>query len=134
MTKTRTPVDPHLKATLQAFYESWSGKRAACFRDVDFEALREALAEVKDDAIARTDELLARFEEQARRHGSRVLRAADSAEARHNAIMEIAGRMGMCVCPSKWGRRSERPPSEENSIKLTVAQVSVPILTASVLN
>jgi L-lactate dehydrogenase complex protein LldF len=93
MTKPNAQVDPHLKATLQAFYESWSGKREACFRDLDFEALRETLAEVKDDAIARADELLARFEKEAKRHGSRVLRAADSDEA-NRLILEILRKHG----------------------------------------
>jgi iron-sulfur cluster protein len=90
--KART-LDPRLKATLQAFYESWSGKRDDCFRGLDFEALRETLAEIKDDAIARQDLLLARFEEQARRHGSQVLRAKDGDEA-NRLILEIMERHG----------------------------------------
>lgn len=87
------PIDPQLKATLQAFYESWSGKRSDCFRGLDFEALRETLAEIKDDAIARQDLLLARFEDQARRHGSRVLRAKDGEEA-NRLVLEILKRHG----------------------------------------
>lgn len=82
------PPDPLLKATLQAFYESWSGKRESSFSGHDFEALRETLAEIKDDAIARQDTLLARFEEQARRHGSRVLRAKDGDQA-NRMVLEI---------------------------------------------
>jgi L-lactate dehydrogenase complex protein LldF len=85
--------DPLLKATLQAFYESWAGKRESSFRGLDFEALRETLAEIKDDAIARQDSLLARFEEQARRHGSRVLRAADGGEA-NRMVLEVMERHG----------------------------------------
>jgi len=85
--------DPRLKATLQAFYESWAAKRENCFRDLDFEALRETLAEIKDDAISRQDELLARFEEQARRHGSQVLRAANGDEA-NRMVLEIMERHG----------------------------------------
>ena len=86
-------LDPRLKATLQAFYESWSRKREDCFRGLDFEALRETLAEIKDDAIARQDLLLARFEERARRHGSRVLRAKDGDEA-NRLVLEILERHG----------------------------------------
>jgi iron-sulfur cluster protein len=86
-------LDPRLKATLQAFYESWSGKRENCFRGLDFEALRETLAEIKDDAIANQQALLARFEEQARRHGSRVLRARDGDEA-NRLVLEILERHG----------------------------------------
>lgn len=86
-------LDPRLKATLQAFYESWSVKRENCFRGLDFEALRETLAEIKDDAIARQDLLLGRFEEQARRHGSQVLRAKDGEEA-NRLVLEILERHG----------------------------------------
>ncbi len=85
--------DPHLKAALQAFYESWSEKRANCFRGLDFEALRETLAEVKDEAIANMDVLSAQFEEQARRHGSRVMRASDGDEA-NRMIAEILEKHG----------------------------------------
>jgi iron-sulfur cluster protein len=87
------PLDPHLKETLQAFYVSWSAKREDSFRGLDFEALRETLAEIKDDAIARQDLLLARFEEQARRHGSQVIRAKDGDEA-NRLVLEIMERHG----------------------------------------
>jgi len=90
--KTLT-IDPRVKAALQAFYESWSAKRAACFRGLDFEALRETLAELRDEALARQDSLLLRFEEQAARHGSRVLRARDGDEA-NRLILEILERHG----------------------------------------
>lgn len=86
-------LDPALKVTLQAFYESWARKRENCFRGLDFGALRETLAEIKDDAIANQDVLLARFEEQAERHGSRVLRARDGDEA-NRLILEILERHG----------------------------------------
>ena len=86
-------LDPHLKAALQAFYESWSAKRESSFQGLDFEALRETLAEIKDGAIANQDSLLARFEEQAVRHGSRVLRAKDGDEA-NRLVLEILERHG----------------------------------------
>jgi iron-sulfur cluster protein len=78
--KKRT-VDARLRATLQSFSESWAEKRAGSFEAHDFEALRTRLAERKDEAIARSGELLGRFEEEARRHGSTVLRAKDGDEA-----------------------------------------------------
>ncbi len=90
--KSRT-LDPRLKATLQAFYESWAGKREACFRGLDFEALRETLALVKDNAIAGLDELLARFEENATAHGSRVLHASNGDEA-NRLVLEILKKHG----------------------------------------
>jgi iron-sulfur cluster protein len=86
-------IDSELKATLQSFYESWSGKRASSFEGSDFEALREALAASRDAAIDDHEALLARFEEEARRHGSQVLRAADGEEA-NRLILEILGKHG----------------------------------------
>ncbi|MGZ4886848.1 MAG: LUD domain-containing protein [Candidatus Aminicenantales bacterium] len=109
------PLDPRLKATLQAFYESWAGKRENCFRGLDFEALRETLAEIKDDAIARQDLLLARFEEQARRHGSRVLRAKDGDEA-NRLVLEILERHG-----AKKLVKSKSMVSEETRLNVFLA-------------
>jgi iron-sulfur cluster protein len=86
-------VDSELKATLQSFYETWSGKRASSFEGSDFEALRDALAAARDAAIDDHEALLARFEEEARRHGSEVLRAADGEEA-NRLILEILGKHG----------------------------------------
>jgi len=81
-------LDPALKAVLQAFHESWAEKRADCFRGLDFEALRETLAGVKDRAVAGQEGLLARFEDEAARRGSRVLRASDGDEA-NRLVLEI---------------------------------------------
>jgi iron-sulfur cluster protein len=87
------PVDPVLKATLQSFYESWSRKRESSFLGADFEALREKLAAVKDAAIDGQEALLTRFEEEARRHGSQVLRADDGEEA-NRLILGILEKHG----------------------------------------
>jgi iron-sulfur cluster protein len=84
-------IDSELKATLQSFYQSWSGKRTSSFEGADFEALREALAAARDAAIDDHENLMARFEEQARRHGSEVFRAADGEEA-NRFILEILER------------------------------------------
>jgi iron-sulfur cluster protein len=85
--KTKT-VDSRLKATLQSFSESWSAKRTRSFENLDFEALRTTLTERKDDAISRAGALLDRFETEARRHGSVVLRAGDG-EAANRLILDI---------------------------------------------
>ncbi len=81
-------VDPQLKATLQSFSDSWSAKRIQSFQGLDFEALRTRLAERKDDAVSRSAELLDRFEIEARRHGSVVLRAEDG-ETANRIILDI---------------------------------------------
>jgi len=81
-------VDPALKGVLQEFSRTYRRKRAAVLEGYDFEALRTRLAAVKDAALDRNAELLARFEERARAHGSVVLRARDGAEA-NAAILGI---------------------------------------------
>ncbi len=90
--KTKT-IDNKLKAALQAFSESWAAKRAASFEGLDFGALRDRLAERKDSAGSRYDDLAARFAEQASRHGSEVLWAKDGDEA-NRFVRDILVRHG----------------------------------------
>ena len=78
-------IDPRLKRVLQTFSRNWEAKRAAAFDGLDFEALRGHLAEARQGALDNLDGLLARFETNARRRGSVILRAATSAEA--NALV-----------------------------------------------
>lgn len=78
-------IDQDLKRVLQDFSKSFRRKRQAVLQDYDFEALRTALADSKDLALEHNAELLDRFEEQAKAHGSVVLRARDGAEA--NALI-----------------------------------------------
>jgi iron-sulfur cluster protein len=112
-------LDPRLKEALQAFSESWSAKREDCFRSLDFEALRETLAEIKDDAIANQDILIPRFEEQAERHGSRILRAKDSEEA-NRLVLEILERHG-----AKTIVKSKSMVSEETGLNAFLARHGV---------
>jgi len=78
-------IDPALKKVLQDFSKSFRAKRQIVLEGYDFEDLRTALAALKDEALDRNEDLLDRFEEKARAHGSVVLRARDSAEA--NALI-----------------------------------------------
>jgi iron-sulfur cluster protein len=77
------PIDPHLKDVLQTFSRSWEAKRTAALAGLDFEDLRSRLAEARDRALDRMDELVHEFEDNARRQGSIVLHAATGAEANH---------------------------------------------------
>jgi iron-sulfur cluster protein len=87
-------IDPALKKVLQDFSKSFRVKRENVLKGYDFEDLRTALAALKDDALERNAELLDRFEEQARAHGSVVLRARDSAEA-NALILKICRENGV---------------------------------------
>jgi len=81
-------IDPVLKKVLQDFSKSYQATRENVLRGYDFEEMRTALAGLKDRALDRNDELLARFEEKARAHGSVVLRAKDGSEA-NDLILKI---------------------------------------------
>ncbi len=78
-------IDPHLKTVLQTFSRSWEGKRTAALSGLDFEDLRSRLAEARDRALDRMDELVREFEDNARRQGSVILHASTGAEA--NALI-----------------------------------------------
>jgi iron-sulfur cluster protein len=77
--------DPRLRAVLRSFAESYKAKRAAAFAGLDFEALRDRLAAVKDAAVRDMPVLLDAFERRATARGARVLRAASGDDA--NALI-----------------------------------------------
>lgn len=79
--------DKFLRATLDSFAVAYRANRETIFREVDEHGLIAQIAEVKDDACRRMEELYTQFKEQAEKRGVRVHRAATAAEA--NAI--IAG-------------------------------------------
>jgi iron-sulfur cluster protein len=90
----RISIDDRLKSVLQDFSRSYLDKREAVLRGYDFESLRAGLAEAKDRALERNAELLDRFEERARGHGSRVLRVKDGDEA-NRTILRICRDHGI---------------------------------------
>jgi L-lactate dehydrogenase complex protein LldF len=77
----KTKIDPRLKDVLQAFSRNWQAKRAAAFDGLDFEDLRGQLAEAREAALGRMEELLRQFEANARDHGSIVLHAPTGEDA-----------------------------------------------------
>jgi iron-sulfur cluster protein len=90
----RRKIDPSLKTVLQNFSRSYLGKRQNVLQGYDFEALRTELAELKDRALEQNEQLLARFEQKARAHGSHVLHARDGAEA-NRMILKICRDHGV---------------------------------------
>lgn len=74
-------IDPQLRRVLKGFSKSYLLKRENAFAGMDFEGLRTELAEVKDRALSKCQELCAQFEAKACEKGAKVHRAADSAEA-----------------------------------------------------
>jgi L-lactate dehydrogenase complex protein LldF len=74
-------IDPHLRCVLKEFSQSYLLKRESAFAGIDFEKLRTELAAMKDDALGKLREYVARFEARASHGGAKVHRALDSAAA-----------------------------------------------------
>lgn len=74
-------ISPELVKTLQEFSRSYIQKREKAFSGLDFRALREELARIKDRAIERSDELLDVFMARAAARGSHVHFAGGSRQA-----------------------------------------------------
>ncbi|MDP2915806.1 MAG: LUD domain-containing protein [Candidatus Aminicenantes bacterium] len=87
-------IDPGLKKILQDFSKSYRAKRQTVLEGYDFEALRTALAELKDRSLDQNAELLDRFADQARAHGGIVLRARDGGEA-NDMVLKICRDHGV---------------------------------------
>ncbi len=84
-------ADAQLRANLRGATQTIRARRAAAVAELpDFEELREQARRVKDDALDRLDELLARFEAAATAAGAQVHHAADAGAA--NAIVAAIAR------------------------------------------
>lgn len=73
--------DKFLRETLDKFAVSWRANRETIFQDVDERGLIKKIADAKDDACRRLEELYARFKAEAERRGAVVHRAKTAAEA-----------------------------------------------------
>ncbi|NPV83528.1 MAG: LUD domain-containing protein [Candidatus Aminicenantes bacterium] len=94
--KRMEKISPELTKTLQEFSRSWSGKRGRAFAGMDFEALREELARIKEAAVEQSEELLDRFMTRAAARGSHVHFAADSNQA-NEIIYRVLEERGVKV-------------------------------------
>lgn len=94
--KRMEKVSPELVRTLQEFSRSWSAKREKAFGGLDFEALREELARIKEAAVERSEELLDKFMTRAAARGSHVHFAADSQQA-NEIIYRVLKERGVKV-------------------------------------
>ena len=90
---SRARVDPVLRSVLAEFARSYLVKRRSALMGQDFEALRTLLSDMKDRSLERNSELLDRFEAEARKRGTEVLRARDGDEA-NRLIADALERRG----------------------------------------
>ncbi|MCP4112571.1 MAG: 4Fe-4S dicluster domain-containing protein [Desulfobacteraceae bacterium] len=78
-----------LRATLEKFSSGYKEKRAKAFDGIDFDSLRNEIAQGKDAALPIIGELLQKFKENAERAGAKVHFARDAHEA-NTIISSIA--------------------------------------------
>ena len=86
--------DGFLRRTLDKFAVEYRAGRDRVFAEVDERGLIQRIADVKDDAARRMEELYERFRAEAEKRGAVVHRAKDAAEARE-IIAQIAKENGV---------------------------------------
>jgi iron-sulfur cluster protein len=83
-----------LTGALGRFSEAFRVSRLQAYQGIDFEALRERIAEIKSNAASRFDELAEQFKQQAEAKGARVFRTS-SPEAVKEYILKLARERGV---------------------------------------
>ena len=87
-------ADAQLRANLRRATTTIRGKRNRAVAELpDFDALRDAAAAIKDDALGRLDRLLEQLEANVTNAGGTVHFARDAAEA-NRTIVELVQRSG----------------------------------------
>ncbi|MDR2745634.1 MAG: LUD domain-containing protein [Desulfovibrio sp.] len=81
--------DEFLRRTLDTFAVAYRANRETIFKEVDERALINQIADARDKACKRMEELYAQFKEEAEKRGVRVHRGRDAAEA-NEIIARIA--------------------------------------------
>lgn len=74
-------ANPKLSEALHLFGDAYLAARENAYKGLDFEAMRDDLAAIKDDVRVRRKELLAEFIKNAEASGSKVFVAKDTKEA-----------------------------------------------------
>ncbi len=86
--------NPNLTGALGKFSEAYKVNRAKAYEGIDFEVLRQRIAERKAYAAAHLDTLAALFEQNASARGAKVFRTSDPAQAR-DYILKVAQHNGV---------------------------------------
>jgi iron-sulfur cluster protein len=81
--------NPNLTGALGRFSEAYRISRAKAYEGIDFEAVRDRIAEVKGNACSRFEELAEQFKANAERRGAKVFRTSDPAEVKRY-ILDLA--------------------------------------------
>ncbi len=120
-------IDAALNATrqqdaLHRFGDAYLEARQQALADLDFEALREGIAELKDEVGRHRQQYLDQFIELAEKAGAQVYRAADAAAA-NDYIVELAHRRG-----AKLAVKSKSMASEEIGLNQALRAAGVEAL------
>lgn len=86
-------ANPKLSEALHLFGDAYLAAREKAYEGLDFEAMRNDLAAIKDDVRIRRKELLAEFIKNAEKAGSKVFIARDTKEA-NDYVIRLAKEKG----------------------------------------
>jgi iron-sulfur cluster protein len=93
--------NPKLSKALHLFGDAYLTARENAFKGLDFEAMRNELAAIKDEVRMRRKELLAQFIENAEAAGSKVFIAKDTTEANDYVIRLAKEKKATLIAKSK---------------------------------
>jgi iron-sulfur cluster protein len=86
--------NPNLTGALGRFSEAYRVSRAKAYEGIDFEAVRDSIAEIKSSASSHFEELAEQFKANAERRGAKVFRTADPAAVK-KYILDLAKAQGV---------------------------------------
>lgn len=123
----RARIDVALSATrqqdaLHRFGDAYLDAREQALADLDFEALREGIAELKDEVGRHRRKYLDQFIELAEKAGAHVVQATDAAAA-NDYIVDLARRRG-----AKLAVKSKSMASEEIGLNQALREAGVEAL------
>lgn len=113
--------DPTLSTSLTRFSEAYRTSRAKAYEEVNFQEVRERIAERKAYAASHMEELARRFQEQAEAAGARVFRARSPEQAREY-VLRVAGQTG-----ARLAVKSKSMASEEIHLNSSLEQAGLEV-------
>ncbi len=86
--------NPNLTGALGRFSEAYRISRAKAYEGIDFEAVRDSIADIKCSASSHFEELAEQFKANAERRGAKVFRTSDPAAVKQY-ILDLAKAQGV---------------------------------------
>ncbi len=111
----------NLTGALGRFSEAYRVSRAKAYEGIDFDAVRERIAEIKGSAASHQEELAAQFARSAEARGARVFRTADPAQVKQY-ILDIARERGV-----RRVVKSKSMASEEIHLNAALQQAGIEV-------